>query len=81
MPLSATFNVGFTGSLLTMAKVVDRVPAAVGLNVTLRMQLPGVAGKLVPHGLESAKSPAFPPVSPMLVIVKAAVPVLDRVTV
>ena len=81
VPLSATFNVGFTGSLLTIARVVVRAPAAVGRNVTLITQLPVVAGRLAPHGLDSPKSPAFPPVRVMLVMFKTAVPVLVSVTV
>jgi hypothetical protein len=80
VPLSETFNVGFAGSLLTMASVADRAPITVGVNVTLIVQLPAAA-RLPPHALVCAKSPGFAPTSMMLVMVKGAVPVLDRITV
>jgi hypothetical protein len=51
------------------------LPAAVGVNVTLMVQF-APAGKLVPQVLLCAKSP----VATMLVIIKAAVPVLLNAT-
>jgi hypothetical protein len=57
-----------------------RLPAAVGLNVTLIVQLLPAA-TLAPHVLLSAKSPAFVPVTPMLVIARLLPPVLLSVTV
>ena len=80
MPLRGTVNVGFRGSLLAMEIEAVRVPAAVGRNVTLMVQFPRAA-TLAPHPLVCGNSAAFVPVTPMLVMVKAAVPVLDRVTV
>jgi hypothetical protein len=57
-----------------------RVPIAVGLKVTLMMQL-AVLARVVPHWFVVAKSPALPPAIPMLLMVRGAVPVLDSVTV
>ena len=53
-----------------------RAPDAVGLNVTLMVQFPAAATEL-PQVLVSAKSPF----ATMLVIVRAALPVFDTVTV
>ena len=80
VPLSATFNVGCNGSLLLMLKLADRAPEAVGVKVTLMAQL-APAARLAPQVADSPKSPGFAPVNPMLVMVKGAVPVLDRVAV
>lgn len=55
-----------------------RAPAAVGLNVTLIEQFPPVA-TLAPHVFVCEKSPLLVPVIAMLVRVKVADPVLDRV--
>ena len=80
VPLSATFTVGFTGSLLLTVRFAARAPVAVGLNVTLMVQFAAPAS-VAGHALVWAKSPGFAPARPMLVMVKAAVPVLDRVTI
>lgn len=56
-----------------------RAPEAVGVNVTLIVQLAFVAREL-PQLLLCAKSPAFVPVMPMLVMLNAAVPLLLSVT-
>jgi hypothetical protein len=53
-----------------------RAPDAVGLNVTLMVQFPAAATEL-PQVLVSAKSP----LAAILVIVRAALPVFDSVTV
>jgi hypothetical protein len=57
-----------------------RVPAAVGLKVTLIVQLAPVA-TLDPQLLAREKSPASPPERTTLVTLRAAVPVLVRVIV
>jgi hypothetical protein len=57
-----------------------RDPLAVGLNVTLIVQLASAA-TLEPQLLVWAKSPGSVPVSTMLEMLKAALPVLFRVTV
>jgi hypothetical protein len=57
-----------------------RFPLAVGVNVTLIVQLPAAATEL-PQVFVSAKSPAFVPVIAMLVMLKAALPVLLSATV
>ena len=73
VPLKVTVNVGFTRSLLRMVRLADFPPVAVGVKVTLMVQVEVVA-RLGPQGLlEIAKSPAFAPVSSMLLIVKGAV--------
>jgi hypothetical protein len=56
-----------------------RLPAAVGVNVTEMLQFPPAA-TLAPHVLVCAKSPAFVPVTAMLVIDRAPDPVLFSVT-
>ena len=80
LPLNDTVSVGFTGSEPLMVTDADRAPAAVGLNVTLIVQF-APAATVVPHVLVCAKSAALAPVSPMLLIARSAVPVLDSVTV
>ena len=67
---------GLLGALSVIVTVPVRVPAAVGLKVTLMVQLPPAATE-PPQVLVWAKSP----VAPMLVIVKAVLPVLVRVEV
>ena len=57
-----------------------RLPLADGVNVTLIGQLPSAATEL-PQVLVSEKSLAFVPVTVMLVMLKAALPVLLRVMV
>ena len=56
-----------------------RLPAAVGVNVTEKLQLPP-AGRPVPQALVCAKSPGLAPVRAMLPMVKVPVPVLLSVT-
>ena len=74
---------GLPAALSATLRVPLRVPAAVGLNVTLMAQLAlaarveGLKGQL----LVWAKSPLLVPVMPMLVIVSAELPLLVRVTV
>jgi hypothetical protein len=63
-PVMAAFTVG---AELTTCTLVVRVPMAVGVNVTLIVQL-ALAAKLAPQVLVCAKSVVFPPVNPMLVI-------------
>jgi hypothetical protein len=57
-----------------------RLPLAVGVNMTLIVQLLPAPTEL-PHVFVSAKSPAFAPVIAMLDRLKAALPVLLRVMV
>ena len=66
--------------LSVMFKEAVRLPAAVGVNVTLIVQLPLAASEL-PHVVVSAKSPGLAPVNAMLLMVKVAFPVLFSVTV
>ena len=63
-----------------MLTAAVRLPGAVGVNVTLIVQLPPAVTEL-PHVLAWAKSPAFVPVTARLVMLKLAFPVLFRVTV
>jgi len=64
MPDMAAFNVG---AELRTLRLVVRVPAALGVNVTLIVQL-APAAKLAPQVLVCAKSVVFPVLNPMLVI-------------
>ena len=66
-----------------MVRLAARAPIAVGLKVTLIVQVftAGGAARLVPQLLVCAKSPAFAPAMAILVIASAAPPVLDSVTV
>jgi hypothetical protein len=79
VPVRATFC-GLPAALSVILTLADRVPAAVGLNVTLMEQF-APAATLPPHVLVCAKSPAFAPAIEMLAIVSVAVPVLDRFTI
>jgi hypothetical protein len=80
-PPSETASAGFTGSLLLTVRLADRAPTAVGVKVTLMVQF-AAAARLAPQVFaEMAKSPAFAPVRPMLLIVSGQLPVLDSVTV
>jgi hypothetical protein len=63
-----------------MFKEAVRLPAAEGVNVTLSVQLPLAASEL-PHVVVSAKSPGLAPANAMLVMDRAAFPVLFSVTV
>src|SRR5208337_5382639 len=69
---------GLPAALSEMLTAAVRVPVAVGVNVTLIVQLPPPATEL-PQVLVWAKSPALVPVIATLVILKAALPVLLRV--
>ncbi len=81
VPVPERFTVcGLPLALSVMLTEAVRLPLAVGLKVTLMVQLPPAATEL-PHVLVWAKSPAFVPVSARLVMLKAAVPELLRVTV
>jgi hypothetical protein len=64
--------------LSVIFKLAVRFPAAVGVNVTLTVQLPFAANELA-HVLVSAKSPGLAPVKAIPLIAKAAFPVLLRV--
>jgi hypothetical protein len=59
--------------------VADRPNAAVGLNVTLILQL-APANRLAPHVVVRAKSVLFTPATTMLVMVKGPLPLLVSVT-
>jgi hypothetical protein len=75
-PLPPKFTTcGLPAALSLMVMEPVRLPAAVGVNVTLMVQLAPTA-KLAPQVLSCAKSP----VATMLVIIKAAEPVLLNVT-
>jgi hypothetical protein len=63
-----------------MVNEAVRVPEAVGANVTLNVQVPPGA-TVLPQVLVAEKSPAFVPVTGLLVMVKGALPVLFRVRV
>jgi hypothetical protein len=71
---------GLPLALSVMLTEAVRLPLADGVNVTLIGQLPPAAAEL-PQVLVSEKSLAFVPVTVMLVMLKAALPVLLRVTV
>ena len=66
--------------LSVMFKEAVRFPVAVGVNVTLMVQLPLAATEL-PHVVVSPKSPGLVPVNPMLLMDRAAFPVLFSVKV
>lgn len=70
---------GLPEALSAIVTEAVRPPMAVGAKVTVMLQLPP-AGTEPPQLLDSLKSPAFGPVTVMLVMVKAAVPVLLMVT-
>src|SRR5437588_5051440 len=67
---------GLPVTLSVTLKLPVHVPDAVGVNVTLMLQFPPAASE-PPHVLVAAKSP----LATMLVIVSAALPVFDSVTV
>src|SRR5439155_1738351 len=69
---------GLPVALSVTVTVAVLVPDAVGLNVTLIVQVPPAATD-VPHVLLSAKSPLLVPVMAMLVMLRAAFPVLESV--
>ena len=73
----------FCGLPLTLSEMLTeavRLPLSKGVNVTLIVQREKAANDL-PQVLVSEKSLAFVPVTVMLVMLKAALPVLFRVTV
>ena len=70
---------GLPAALSVMLIAAARVPVAAGVNVTLIVH-DALAARLLPHVVVSAKSPAFVPVTAMLLIVNGAVPVLLSVT-
>src|SRR5208337_4077367 len=69
---------GLPLALSVMLTEAVRLPLAVGVKVTLMVQLLPAATEL-PHVLVWVKSPALVPVRATLVVLKAAVPVLLRV--
>jgi hypothetical protein len=71
---------GLPAALSAMVTEAARLPLAVGVNITLIVQPPPAPTEL-PHVFVCAKSPAFAPVIAMLDRLKAALPVLLRVTV
>jgi hypothetical protein len=74
---------GVPTALSLTVRLAVRDPEAVGPNVTTIVQLPPAASVALPlgHVSLSEKSPAFAPVTPILLIVSAAVPELVNVTV
>jgi hypothetical protein len=71
---------GLPAALSVMLTLPVRVFVVVGLKVTMIEQFDPVA-TLAPHAFVWEKSPLFAPVIAMFVIVKVAVPVLERFTV
>jgi hypothetical protein len=74
---------GLPAALSVTVTLAVRVPIAVGLNVTLIVQLAPAARVLGLMGqvVLCAKSPALVPVIPILLMVSAAVPLFVSVTV
>ena len=70
---------GLPEALSVTVRVAVRVPVAVGLNVTLIVQL-DAAATLVPQVLVCVKSPLLVPVTAMLVMLNAVLPGLERVS-
>src|SRR5205823_1050222 len=79
VPLSATFC-GLSAALSVMVTLALREPLAEGVKVTVIMQVP-LAARLLGQLLVWVKSLAFVPVTAILLIVNAAVPLLVSVTV
>jgi hypothetical protein len=81
VPVPVTLTVcGLFVALSVKVKVAVRLPAVVGVNVKLTVQLAFTASEL-PHVLPGIpKSPGLVPVIWMLLMVKAAVPPLVMVT-
>lgn len=71
---------GLPPPLSLMFRVAVRVPNAVGLNVTLMLQLAPATNE-VPQVWVCAKFPAFVPVIPMPMMLKVVVPTFVKVTV
>ena len=82
MPLSATVC-GLPVALSVMLTLALRLPLALGVKVTLMVQEAPAASvlELLGQVLVCAKSPALVPLSPMLLMVRAALPLLVSVTV
>jgi len=78
MPVKLTVW-GLLAALSVKVKVAVRLPAMVGVKVTLTVQLLSAATEL-PQVLVSSKSPASVPVMAMLLRASAALPELLRVT-
>jgi hypothetical protein len=70
---------GLPVALSAIASAAERLPAAEGLNVTLIVQL-APAATLEPQLLDWAKSLALTPKTAMLVMLRAELPALVRVT-
>src|SRR5437660_901588 len=81
LPLKATVC-GLPLALSVILTLALRVPVAVGVNVTLMVQEAPAANvlELLGHVLVWAKSPALVPVRPILLMVRAAVPLLVSAT-
>ena len=62
-----------------MVKYPVRVPVAVGLNVTVNVQL-AFAARLVPHVVVSEKSSAFVPIIVIPVKFNSVLPLFVKVT-
>src|SRR5271157_505120 len=71
---------GLPWALSVMVMLANSIPAALGVNVTVRVQLAPVAREASQVGVR-AKSPLLAPPRAMPLIVRAAVPVLVKVTV
>src|SRR5438874_3554031 len=79
VPLRETL-LGLPPPLSLMFRVAVRVPNAVGLNVTLMLQLVPATNE-VPQVWVCAKFPAFVPVIPMPMMGKVVVPTFVKVTI
>jgi hypothetical protein len=79
LPLKAT-ACGLPGALSVTLTDALRFPPAIGVKVTLNLQLAFTAREEL-QALVCAKSPAFAPVTVMFEIFSVALPVLVRVTV
>jgi len=71
---------GLPAALSEMVTAAVREPAAVGVNVTVKVQLPLLAATELPQLFNSVKSPMFAPVTLIPVMLSAAVPMLVSVT-
>jgi hypothetical protein len=78
-PLSAT-DCGESAALSVIERLAERFPAAVGVNVTVTMQVPPAAMLLPTHVFVLLKSPAWVPVTLTTLTVKAAFPLFVTVT-
>jgi hypothetical protein len=79
VPVPERFTVwGLPLALSVIVSEAVRLPVAVGVNVTLIVQLPPAATEL-PQALVSAKSPGFVPVMVILEMLSEVLPVLERV--